>query len=476
MRSVSILLVCLWCSFSAWSQDSYIPFATDNKYEEKIESEITNSFNKGIAKISSPYKKQRKKLHTERFEMLKGYVQKHHYVSDSDFLTKYQNMFSTIINANPILMNENLRLLISRYESPNAVSYGEGTIVLNLGLISKIQNDHQLAFVLCHEIAHRYLRHSEASIEKYLNEMHGKKNKKKLKKLKRNPYSVYERGLALVNDIAKGLSKYSREREIEADSMALVLLSNTKYSTHEAISCLQLLDNIDQPKRSSAIDFEEIFNSPEFKIKKSWLEEDEGFGLTPVIEEEEKALADSLKTHPDCKVRIAVLSNFQHKQEESIHTTDVAQYEIIADLEIISAQYEFEIYGRSMYNSLNMLEDQPKEAFLYANITNCLYHLYRLRSEHKASYALPLPDDDYHGNFNKFLEFMHRLRMNDLAELGFRFGQKYSEKFSQNEAFLAAYLRCAFIVDDEAFLFLKEDFLQKFPNSKYIGAIENLNK
>lgn len=45
-------------------------------------------------------------------------------------------------------------------------------ILLNMGLFYRLANESQAAFVICHQLAHLYLAHSERSINNYVQKIH----------------------------------------------------------------------------------------------------------------------------------------------------------------------------------------------------------------------------------------------------------------------------------------------------------------
>jgi len=103
--------------------------------------------------------------------------------NSKDYKAAYENMFSTvedllissrsvtehqandyikaivnrIIQANPELKSLESRVVFSRDFSPNAYSIGDGTIAFNAGLFVYLDNEAEMAFTLCHELAHYYL-------------------------------------------------------------------------------------------------------------------------------------------------------------------------------------------------------------------------------------------------------------------------------------------------------------------------------
>jgi predicted Zn-dependent protease len=64
-----------------------------------------------------------------------------------------QSVVQKIISANDELKNTDARVIFSRDWWPNAFSMGDGTIVINAGLMIFLDNEAELVFVLSHELA-----------------------------------------------------------------------------------------------------------------------------------------------------------------------------------------------------------------------------------------------------------------------------------------------------------------------------------
>ena len=85
------------------------------------------------------------------------------------FDKRYQNyidsLYTEIEASNPLLQNVDIKVLISKNTSPNALSIGDGTLILNIGLFSFLENEYQLQSVITHELGHQLLEHTKNNIE-----------------------------------------------------------------------------------------------------------------------------------------------------------------------------------------------------------------------------------------------------------------------------------------------------------------------
>jgi predicted Zn-dependent protease len=134
-------------------------------------------------------------------------------------------------------------------ESPNAVSAPGGYVLLSRGLLDALDTEDQLAAVLAHEVGHICLKHGLQAIKKsrltsafselgkeVASEVGGRDMKKLVAAYEGSVEDVF---LTLVD---RG---YSREQEFEADSLALVYLSRTRYDPK---SLLHMLENLESAR------------------------------------------------------------------------------------------------------------------------------------------------------------------------------------------------------------------------------------
>jgi predicted Zn-dependent protease len=134
-----------------------------------------------------------------------------------------QSILQKIIAVNPGLKEKEIRLVFSRDWWPNAYSMGEGTLTVNAGLMMFLDNEAELVFVICHELAHYYLEHSNKSIRKNVETYNSAAFQEELKRLSKQEYGVNKQLDAMLKKFAFGSRQHSRENESEADIQAFRL-------------------------------------------------------------------------------------------------------------------------------------------------------------------------------------------------------------------------------------------------------------
>lgn len=103
-----------------------------------------------------------------------------------------------------------IHVYLANFESLNAFTNDFGNIYFNVGAVARLESEEELAVILAHEIAHVLLRHSFK-----MEDMGGHFDDRELAEI--DEISEFER------------HKFSQHQELEADSLAYILLSGTKY-------------------------------------------------------------------------------------------------------------------------------------------------------------------------------------------------------------------------------------------------------
>lgn len=115
--------------------------------------------------------------------------------------------------------------LVASNPIPNAFATEDGVIVVNTGLLSRVRNEAELAYVLCHEITHIQKRHLLNLVDTFS-----------------NPESNYEEEKDYVT-LKAGVHSFSRANEMEADSAGLSLFRKSGYNTFAALRVFDVLDS-----------------------------------------------------------------------------------------------------------------------------------------------------------------------------------------------------------------------------------------
>lgn len=143
---------------------------------------------------------------------------------DTSLLGKCNSILKKIASTNKQYSFESIRLYINRSIVANAACYGEGTVMINLGLFLWIDNEDELALVLGHELAHQLLEHSNSQMEKSITMLTSDDFKSELKDIKKSHYGKYDRFRKLMKGLYVESGKHSTYKESEADSLGLIFI------------------------------------------------------------------------------------------------------------------------------------------------------------------------------------------------------------------------------------------------------------
>ncbi|MCX6181557.1 MAG: M48 family metallopeptidase [Bacteroidetes bacterium] len=235
----------------------------------------------------------------------------------------------------------------------NAFSTNEGIILINIGLLSQLETEAQLAFVLAHEIAHFKKKHV---LNSYI-ELEGNPSRSNYSS-KKEQENILRR------------ENYSKEAEIEADEVGYEILRESSYSLESVSGVFDILQYSFQPTQQIPFD-PSFFNSTHLQIPSSYF-------LKKVNEIQRHD--DASGTHPNVSTRRNnILSKgFFNTADKNDFIHSPAQFEFIRDIarfELISVYIAERKYEIAIYNAYALLQKYPESEFLYTAIGNALYFL-----------------------------------------------------------------------------------------------------
>ncbi len=262
----------------------------------------------------------------------------------------------------------------------NAYTTGNGIVFVTTGLLARVRTEAQLAFILSHEYMHYVYKHS---IKGYI-------ESKKIVK-----------GAGDYHDLSiekKYLARqaFSREQESEADLKGFELFAKSDYSFDDVDSSFQVLKYSYLPFGLAQFK-KEFVETPSFKIPDSyWLTDispidpqaydDAVNGTTKVSKEDEdpedksdEDEEDKASTHPSIDKRLDDLHDAIHDQDKKerkhfivsenafFFIRKVARFELVR-LNLLNQSYE-----GALYNSYNLLQDDPNSKYLRKSVAKALY-------------------------------------------------------------------------------------------------------
>ncbi|MDO7851215.1 M48 family metalloprotease [Hymenobacter convexus] len=358
-----------------------------------------------------------------------------------------QRVFGQIRQANPQLAA--VQLVLSRNPEPNAHAVGNSIVMLNIGLLSRLENESQLAYVLCHELAHIQCAHMERGLHAQLTRIHSKELRKEFKRIVADEYNISSK----LKELALGLSLNSnfhhRQYEKQADSLGYALLKRTSFDTRQAYRALQLLDKIDQPLSAEPLALGQYFGCANFPypLPEAPAKPKSIFTVaapTKTVLE----TTDTLKSHPDCAKRMRYLSELAQGQiadGPTAPTPEFARIVALSRLEAVQSWFDYDCYDHALYEALQLLHDEPQNAYLRSVVTLSLYELREHLLKHDFYEVVGNVSKHHPDNFNQLLTTLTAWKADDYKGLVACFAQNApvapaADEYAQAAAYAAAKL------------------------------------
>ncbi len=441
VTTLSFLIWASTLSLSAQLQPVFAFQKDDTTVKRKYFNEALKKKEQLTSEIKKEYSKDYKTAYNDMFEMVEELLLSHRTVTEKNADAYIKAVAEKIINANSELKNLDLRIVFTRDFLPNAYSVGDGTIAFNAGLFVYLHTEAEMAFIICHELAHYYLKHSLNRLDRYVQLKNSDSLKKEIKRIVKEEYRVNEQVERLLKNYAFDMHKHSRDKEAEADKVGLQFFKNTGYSGASFITTMQLLDEIDDTTLFQSADLRKLLSFPNYTFKERWVKK-ESIIFGALDPEESSTLTakekDSLKTHPDCSIRIALLQADAIGivgKDFLIDQTYFYQLQQAFIPELVEEVFESNNVSFNLYLSLQMLQEKKHVPLAIYSVARNLNIIYQQQKEHKLGLITDSENKKYTEGYNLLLRMLSRIRLNELAEMNEAFCSYYSNQMNNFKAF-----------------------------------------
>jgi hypothetical protein len=426
------------------AQKSYYPYYTADTTEnvklanlcsQKVESSFIVP-----EKVSKDYKKDFNAIKKESVDYTKALIK---YTNTTDELINpfIQSVYKRIVDGNPTLSGYTIAL--SCYPMMNAANMGGKVVVFYIPLLSRLENESEVAAILCHELAHGELDHIQKGIRKTLDDYYNKDFQKELKATMKDEFNINAKMNLLSLKFTFGSRYHSRGLEKSADSLGYIFLSKTSFDASQSVSALEVLKHVDEPVYRDKFDYEKYFKCSTSKFDFNSIKP---YKKTSIFTEVEKSnldtLADSLRTHPDCEKRMGYIRDLMIKNPPKPYSkSDPSTYNTIqwsSAMEMIQAYFDYSYYDYALFNALSYFSKKPNDEYLKTIIALSLSGLYEAMKKHELSDYISNYSEESPVEFNDFLFMINNLRISELSSLTNCFYQTNISTLNENEFSIAA--------------------------------------
>lgn len=268
----------------------------------------------------------------------------------SDYVSK---VGAEVLKDDPETLKK-LNFYVYKSPAPNAYTSATGTILITVGLLAQLENEAQLAFILCHEITHFRREHM---LKGYL-------NREDLKKKDNTPVYLLQ----------SSYLSYNQEQELEADRLGLELFMKSGYNKKEALRSFDVLEYADLP--FDDMPFDTLFFNQDYmtipagyympKVDPMYSDDnyDDKGSTHPNVRKRRMALMTVLDTAKNTEGHLFIVS-----KENFLSTRESSRYEVCR------LYLEERDYPEAIYTSYMMLQRHPNELYFRKIIAEALYNL-----------------------------------------------------------------------------------------------------
>lgn len=404
-------------------------FAQGTSLTESQKSELTLYFKGIYDKELVPAKTMDSRLKKVYTNACKLRYEKEIDMVDSDLLLYNSPLQSALDSltaelAPHLSSKRKLRVFVTRELSANAYSTGDGNLFVSIGLMAKLHTRDELLFVLAHEISHDQLEHFTKSQEDRAKLMDADFDAE-LRRASRSDMQRYTKMGVVINSKLSEVNYFSRRYEFEADSLGNQLLLKLGLSHQSAVLTLSELEHIDKESVNPVIDIKQVAHYHMGEVDEEWFQGQTSSLGNMVYKPEE--VPDSLRTHPDIKLRIAKFSGVNELAE--------VPEKVSADYSFIQREAEKEClyswlirgdYGRTYYLAERFSAKGASDyASLIASISLSLMSIHSQR--HDLGYHLQHEANLYSVPYNMCLRMLNEFTSADFI----RMSESYLSKMNK---------------------------------------------
>jgi hypothetical protein len=262
------------------NMDNYRPARSNGPLPKDFLTSTIEKYEKDKGKIDQGQDKNMQKAEEDFYLQTNYSVDQMRFSGDvlvNDTMGIYVNRVadSLLLKQDPELRAK-LSFYIMRSPIVNAFTTDQGAIFVTVGLLTRLHNEAELAYVLAHEVIH-FKRHHV--LTGYVESVKAKEG------LGKYEATTFE------NRFLKR-HRYARSQEAQADEEGFELLVNSNYDPHAAIAAFDILALADAPFSDTL--FTKHFFETDFLLFPSRYQPDTVKAIRPQDEDED----DDLATHP----------------------------------------------------------------------------------------------------------------------------------------------------------------------------------
>ncbi len=303
---------------------------------------------------------------------------------------------------------ENVSVFVSRFVSPNAAIWQDGTLIVNIGLLARLENEAQLAFVIAHEISHYESKHP---FLKYVR--------------KQKPANIQKRAL----DNLKANVAYTQQNEIEADAFALELLNRAGYDSRVGARAIELMMN--DETAGGIKDVGALLDIP----GTDWCADLEARMYMGQERHEAHHFARAMLQQRRAKIDMDGTSNeglFLVSESDFARISSMAKFEVIENHSLEAD------YVSALYQSIMLQKIYPENQYLQGKIVESLFQLYLYKKRDEMRRLLETNQENYlTTDLSRLSCFMNKVDESTLKRITAIYLKRQYERYGSEQETIA---------------------------------------
>ncbi len=465
------IFVCL--NLFSQNQDltkNYIPLKSSGKLPDIYTQSAAQKTNNDIATLN------RKKGETNKSDKRKFYLESNFYqdkllrsgrILFGDPISNFVNKVADeVFRGNPELRSK-LQIFVVKSNVVNAFCFDNGIILLNSGLIAQLDNEAQLASILCHEASHFTKKHSIESFVTIRNESRKRYSDG-------SEFDEYQ---------------HSKESELEADVEGAKLFKNSNYSYKGVVGAFNLL-------KYAYLPFDEVIFDKSFLEDSNLVFPNSYFLKETASIKKEEEYDDAKSTHPNIKKRKEAVSNELGAIDDSgrekflVSQTEFNTIRELARFESCRIGLLYKDYVECVYNNYLLLKKYPKNVFLKTTLAKALFQIAAYKSptesdyndvlkvevlEDNSSYNIDFEYDSKEGNSQQVYHLFNKLNATQSTALALNYTWKLKKELNDTSKLINQLCDSLFVlaaVNNK----VNSDYFRKVTPQQYLKQLEERNK
>ncbi len=490
-RTILVLAICILSSQALFAQSITLG-RTSAAVPSELHEYLRDWTSHQMKNLPLKYRKPLRELHEQRDEAIEGAYKDAAFLTDDVYWQAWiDGILDKVREANPAHVAKDQRVWIAREASVNARCYGNQLLSVDLGLVAAMHSEDEVAFVVCHELAHQALDHFSREALARVKRQGSRKARKRVRELEEGSFSELE---DYFKSIAFERSRHSRYGEAEADSLALVLFSNTDYEEHAPVTAMRVLAKAGQPTPESRFDLQRALSVPGAPAPDAWFDELELNPLT-YYDQLTSAEREALRTHPSTEVRLAnlteqhasvkgatasVLTAAPDEPSEDILADATLRYQVrrqAARREIAAGCFDRMKLDCALLASIRGVQADSTDAWFRGVAALTLTQLIEQRNAGKFGLAVPQPDEYTPLELRPINALLRSLRGRELRTLAKDYTAAIPPSLLSPEAIMARAIIALWSNDElEPVLHSQTLLRTQFPDHSYNAWLRTLLK